>query len=99
MKLTTQHYQLPNGRIIHRKPGATQWGIDPDLKVTMTDQQVVDLLEFRQDLDVLRDNEHIPDEDHLTADDILERGLDPQLEAALLVIKTRLLADRLALAR
>ena len=30
---------------------------------------------------------------------ILEKGMDPQLEAALLILKTRLLASQLALAR
>ena len=152
LKLTTQYYQLPDGRIIHRKDDATAWGIDPELEIDMTDQQVADLLEFRQLLDVLRE----PDEpvmadaakpwageafrvkngevEHADADrdgaaqgsdaddeapdpaepddaktlveilppsasQILELGLDPQLEAALLVLKTRLAADRLAMAR
>src|SRR5690606_5441639 len=39
LKLTTQYYQLPNGRIIHRKPGAKTWGIEPDLEVKMTSEQ------------------------------------------------------------
>ena len=133
LKLTTQYYQLPDGRIIHRKPKATTWGIDPDVPVEMTDQQVADLLEFRQLLDVLREPGEpvMADETQPWADDrfrvengrtevngqrpdgedrtlvevnrphasmILELGLDPQLETALLLLKTNLAAEHLALA-
>ncbi len=104
LKLTTQYYQLPNGRIIHRTPDAIQWGIDPDLEVRVTDQQVVDLIKFRNEADVLRVEEDLnPDEPKidekgrpLDVSTILSDSLDPQLEAALLVLKTQLTADRLA---
>jgi len=117
LKVTTQYYQLPGGRIIHRTPDATQWGVDPDLAVDVTDQTVAWGLELRQEIDVLREagkttfsalktrpwvrlagvepvdpeasdaeetvEIRVPD-----ADALLELGLDPQLEAALLVLKT-----------
>lgn len=106
LKLTTQYYQLPNGRIIHRQPLADTWGVDPDLAVLMTDEQVERALEFRQDIDVLR----APNEDTATdengqpiasptARQILEQGLDPQLSAAMLILQTRLTADQLPLAQ
>jgi len=98
LKLTRQYYMLPLGRIIHRKDGAKQWGIEPDLTIRMTTEQVADALELRQDADILRD-EHAPAAENenapVTADDILAEGVDPQLEAALLILKTRQLADRL----
>lgn len=97
LKLTTQYYRLPNGRIIHRLPGAKTWGVDPDLVVKMTDKQVVDAIDFRRQIDMSRDaaptTQPAP-----TAADILAKGLDPQLEAALLVLKTQLVAGQIAVA-
>jgi len=99
LKLTRQYYMLPLGRIIHRKDGAKRWGIEPDLTVRMTTEQVAEALELRQDADILRDQRDPAaegDDAPATADDILAEGVDPQLETALLILKTRQLADRLA---
>jgi carboxyl-terminal processing protease len=100
LKLTTQYYKLPAGRIIHRNPGDQVWGVDPDLIVDMTDQQTVDALEIRQEIDILRDPQ-MQDADHPRpqASQLIEQGADPQLETALLLLKTRLLADRIKLAQ
>ncbi|MEM9913326.1 MAG: S41 family peptidase [Planctomycetota bacterium] len=127
LKVTTQYYQLPNGRIIHRKPDSEVWGIDPDLVVDVTDQTVVWNLELRQAIDVLRDGDTETLEVEMTkpwvklggldpvdddadnaedvvevrlpqANDLLELGLDPQLEAALLVLKTRQIVKDIAVA-
>lgn len=127
LKVTTQYYQLPNGRIIHRKPDSKVWGIDPDLAVDVTDQTVAWNLELRQEIDVLRDANTDTIEVEMTkpwvklgglvavdadADnaedtvdirlpqpsDLLELGLDPQLEAALLVLKTRQIVEDTAVA-
>ncbi len=57
LKLTTQYYMLPLKRIIHRQPGATEWGIEPDLPVRMTNKQVAEALELRQAVDILRDDD------------------------------------------
>jgi carboxyl-terminal processing protease len=101
LKLTTQYYMLPGGRIIHRKPNAKIWGIEPDLAVKMTTKQMSDAMEFRQKVDVLRgDTEPTEsDEPAPTADQIIPKGLDPQLEAALLVLKTRQVAQKIAIAQ
>lgn len=98
LKLTTHYYRLPKGRIIHRKPDAKTWGIEPDLKIEMTDQQVVDALEHRQKADILRTKEELGDPNNPvpTAAQLIEKALDPQLEAALLVLKTRLVSPALA---
>ena len=100
LKLTRQYYMLPLGRIIHRKEGAKEWGIDPDLIISMTTEQVAEALELRQDADILRDIVPVDDDQDkpVTAADILAQGVDPQLEAALLILKTRQLADRLVAA-
>ena len=103
---------LPRGRIIHREPTATQWGIRPDLSVKMTSKQTKKVLEVRRETDVIRSKEElatstmrelqeeIPEEDRIpSADDILNESLDPQLQAALLLLKTQLLAERFPVTR
>ncbi len=96
LKLTTHYYYLPSGSKIHRRPRSSQWGVEPDLEVKMTDGQVRRALELRQDLDVLR-KERLLADSQSNAGQILENGVDPQLEAALLILKTQLVADRLTL--
>ena len=97
LKLTTQHYMLPEGRIIHRRPNDETWGIAPDLKIEMTDEQAADAIEFRRQVDVLRNGDAGDDDPQATQ--ILSEGKDPQLEAALLVLKTRLAARHIAMAQ
>jgi carboxyl-terminal processing protease len=98
LKLTTEYYMLPSGDIIHRKPGDKKWGIDPDLNVRMTDQMEIKLMEFRGSVDVFGRKgdagQPVP-----TAAQILDKGLDPQLEAAVIILKARQLAKKLALAK
>ena len=109
LKLTTQYYQLPDGRIIHRRPGAATWGIEPDVHVRMTDRQIARQIKSRLLLDILRDNsqdqvkvesvigrsdedskdEPLPELTH--AAQLLEDGLDPQLESAVLLLQAQLL--------
>ncbi|MEM9791049.1 MAG: S41 family peptidase [Planctomycetota bacterium] len=130
LKLTTQYYQLPSGKIIHRTDDAEQWGIAPDLAVEMTDQQVRDAIEFRQLIDVVREPGEViladiekpwaderfrkpnglrevqgerPDGSDLemveirkpVPEEIFELGLDAQLEAAVLVLEAKRVADAL----
>ncbi len=96
-KLTTQHYMLPLGRIIHRMPHSKTWGIEPDLKVKMTNEQVADAIDFRREVDVIRPADAAGQKAQPKADEILSKGMDPQLEAALLVLKTRLAAEHIAM--
>ncbi len=101
LKLTTQYYKLPLGRIIHREVDSKTWGVEPDLIVEMTNQQVAKAIEFRQDVDILREEMKLAD-DHAAAPraaDILTQSLDPQLDTALLVLKTRLVARQIAVAQ
>lgn len=55
LKVTTQYYKLPSGRIIHRRPGAEKWGVKPDVLVPMTDKQVSRLIRARMVTSVLRE--------------------------------------------
>ena len=58
VKITTQYYHLPGGRMIHRLPGAATWGVEPNLMVDMLPGQMADALILRQNADVLKLDEN-----------------------------------------
>ncbi len=70
LKLTTSHYYLPSGRCIHREENSTVWGVDPDLTIEMTPEQMNAAIDARRELDVLHD-----------APNTKAPGTDPQQEA------------------
>jgi carboxyl-terminal processing protease len=37
LKLTVAYYYLPSGRLVHKKKGATDWGVEPQIAVPMDD--------------------------------------------------------------
>jgi len=85
LKLTTQYYYLPSGRLIHRRPGAETWGVEPDVHVEMLPSQIADSLRTRQDADLFRpDAEYAVDPEKL-----LDDGIDTQLETALLLLQSQ----------
>ena len=95
-KLTTQYYKLPDGRLIHRKEGARVWGVEPDVSVEMLPEQVGDALVLRQDADVVEFDESgrpIADPERPEPEELIEEGIDPQLETAVLLLKSRVVAD------
>ncbi|CAN0586358.1 unnamed protein product, partial [Laminaria digitata] len=53
MKVTTNYYHIDAPRMIHKVPGATEWGIEPDLEVDMLPSQQQAALLLRRDADVL----------------------------------------------
>jgi len=55
LRLTSEHYLLPSGKSIHRRPGATEWGVDPDLLVRMTPKEVADTILLREECDIIFD--------------------------------------------
>lgn len=86
MKLTTQYYKLRDDRMIHRLPGATEWGVKPDIEVEMLPEQIVDALKLRRDSDVLeidRAGNVIPNADRPDPDRLITEGIDLQLQRAL----------------
>ena len=97
-KITNQYYALPpapgetRGRLVHKMPGADDWGVNPDLMVEMTPEQTEKAYELRRKADLIADW----DEDRDPADRpdpaaLLEEGIDAQLETAVLLLKARLL--------
>jgi C-terminal processing protease CtpA/Prc len=104
LKLTTSHYYLPSGRCIHREENSKDWGVDPDLTIEMTPEQMRAAIDARQELDVLRDVGDAPAQDKTAqvkeeAKDVKEAvakaakdpmSSDPQLSAALLILRMQL---------
>lgn len=97
LKLTTSHYYLPSGRCIHREENSTTWGVDPDVSVEMTPRQKYDRDSARLALDV-PDKWATPGSPTTrpTAKDLL--NVDPQLSAALLILRLQLAAGETPIA-
>lgn len=56
LKLTTAQYLRPNGKNIHKFPGAKddeEWGVGPDRKVELTQKEMQDYLEYRRQRDII----------------------------------------------
>jgi carboxyl-terminal processing protease len=91
LKLTTSHYYLPSGRCIHREENSTEWGVDPDVSVEVTPEQMRIASDARQELDVLHDK--ITIKESATAPTTQPKdplSVDPQLSAALLLLRLQL---------
>ncbi len=105
-KLTTQYYRLPGrdgkpGRLIHRKPNAKEWGIEPDVMVEVLPKQFGEALQLRQEADIVEFDKQgrlVNREKRPNLNDLITKGLDPQLEAALLLLQSQV-AGELAGAR
>lgn len=93
MKVTTAYYMLPDQSIIHRRPGNTVWGIEPDLKIEMLPKQTSEAILARRDADIVPLNENGAAEagakTKVRPDDLIAKGTDLQLEAALLLLRAK----------
>lgn len=92
MKLTTHYYRVDSPRMIHKIPGATEWGVDPDLKVEMLPSQQADALMLRRDADVLPMDENgqiIADDKRPDPNTLLTDGIDLQVQTALVLLQTK----------
>ena len=49
LKLTVAYYYLPSGRLVHRKKGATDWGVDPQINVPMNEHDEAEILKQQSD--------------------------------------------------
>ncbi len=89
MKLTTQYYKLPNGRLIHRKDGASEWGVEPDMTVEMLPSQQLDswALRLRADVLPIDENGNVQDDpDRPDPNTLITDGIDLQLHTALVIL-------------
>jgi carboxyl-terminal processing protease len=101
VKVTTQYYVLPpmagetQGRLVHRRATSDDWGVNPDLLVETSPDQFETQSQVRLRADSLDEGER----DVMTVDvrpdigDLIVKGIDPQLEMGLLVLKGRVLRD------
>jgi carboxyl-terminal processing protease len=102
MKLTTQYYKLPDGHILHRKPGSLTWGVDPHLKINELPETESEAIKVRTDADVVPIDEKgkvittvkTPDPQKL-----LDDGLDLQLQTALAILQAQAAAHMQVQAR
>jgi carboxyl-terminal processing protease len=110
LKLTTSHYYLPSGKCIHREENSQEWGVDPNLTIDMTPEQMRAAIDARQELDVLRDadnatpaqgeQEKLKDKANSVKDSVAKATKDPmqsdpQLSAALLLLRMQLAGAQL----
>ncbi len=105
LKLTTQYYLLPDKRLIHRVPGAKTWGVQPDMTVDMLPAQIADALTVRRNADLwafdpknvrvapANDPKAKAEPQSNNPEDLLTKGLDVQLQTAVLVAQSRTLND------
>jgi carboxyl-terminal processing protease len=101
VKLTTQYYRLPSpdggmtpGRLVHKRRGSSDWGVIPDVEVRMSPDQITKSNELRQKADlILIDSET---DDRPDINDLITKGLDPQLETALLLLRANALSKMIS---
>jgi carboxyl-terminal processing protease len=96
MKVTTNYYRIDSPRMIHKVPGATEWGIDPDLQVDMLPSQQASALMLRRDADVLPLDENgkiIEDAERPDPNTLISEGTDLQVETALVLLKSQTSVD------
>lgn len=94
LKLTTQYYFLPDDRLIHRRPGAKVWGIEPDITVDMLPKQQTDSFILRRNADIIPLDENgkeiaTPADKKPNPQDLLTKPLDIQLQTALVILETQ----------
>jgi carboxyl-terminal processing protease len=53
LKITTAHYYLPSGKCIHRKPDSKEWGVDPNLKIELTPNEMKDVIDLQRDAEIV----------------------------------------------
>jgi len=53
LKITTAHYYLPSGKCIHRKPDSKEWGVDPNLTIELTPNEVRDEIDIQRDAEIV----------------------------------------------
>lgn len=92
MKLTTHYYRVDSPRMIDKMPGATEWGVEPDLKVEMLPDQQADALMLRRDADVLPIDENgriMTEVERPDPNTLLTDGIDLQVQTALVLLQTQ----------
>ncbi|MHC4561499.1 MAG: S41 family peptidase [Planctomycetota bacterium] len=91
LKLTAAYYYVgPSEKLVHRQNGAKEWGVEPDVAVAMTPQQLKAWLEIRHETDLL----HEVNPEQVEADLARQLDADLQLTAALTMLRMQHLATQ-----
>jgi len=96
MKLTMAYYYLPNGENLHRRDGNKTWGVDPDIAVDLTPDQLADLLKARRDNDIIKPTGTAASAPATAAATTTADvpAPDTQLETAMLMMRLQLVQSR-----
>jgi carboxyl-terminal processing protease len=96
LKYTMAYYHLPSGQRVKsrdevEKEGRKDWGVGPDVEVSMTSDELRQMLETQRNNDVLSQTHKDGDKGTVTRRTVAETlRADPQLAVGLLVVKTKL---------
>ena len=94
MKLTMAYYYLPNGESLHRRDGNKKWGVDPDVAVDLTPDQLNDLLKTRNDSDIIH-QAGVPDTAPASMPATAKQPTpDTQLDTAVLMMRQQLVQTK-----
>lgn len=96
LRLTTEQYVLPKGEIIHRDADSATWGVDPNLVVNMTLEQVAESIRRYRYADMPADQVAFDDEGREADRDpsrLIDDAIDLQLEAAIVLLQSKLVGQ------
>jgi carboxyl-terminal processing protease len=97
MKLTVAHYYLPNGESLHRSDRSVTWGVEPEVHVYLTPEQVGGLLKAKRDSEIIKGKggDAAPvATTQSTTQKAQEPVYDTQLDTALLLMRLQLLQQK-----
>ena len=95
LKLTMEYYYLPDGESIQRRPHARNWGVQPNVTVPFSPQQLVDLHRLWQHNDILPPRTRVrPVSSVKTRKALPEESFDTQLDTALMLMRLQLMKFR-----
>ncbi|MCF7972249.1 MAG: S41 family peptidase [Phycisphaerae bacterium] len=102
LKYTMAYYHLPSGQRVNsrsdmEKLGRKDWGVTPDVKITLRSDELRKLIDIQRDNAVLVQANHDKEDEAIkkhSADEVIQA--DAQLEAGMLVIKAKQIEAQVA---
>jgi carboxyl-terminal processing protease len=76
LKLTVAYYYLPSGRLVHRKKGATDWGVEPQIVVPMDDATQRQIMELHSRQEEILPASYKPSTRPSTLPDVVDNQLE-----------------------
>ena len=98
LKYTMAYYHLPSGQRVEsrdamEKLGRNDWGVGPNVKVKLTNDEIADMLEVQRDNDILVQANHNNEDGLKVKKHTIEETLasDRQMAVGLLVLRSKLI--------